>query len=420
MKKLLLACLTLTAVFACSERDEDVARPEEVQIEYWVPDVFAAAGDTEVTLDFGFPGTTATGNETLLDPDFFRVVVLNGNSQVLLSLNVPVDSTKVRIGELNNGVSYQFKVEAIVDDQVIRESNLVVAIPLAIAVPKIGFESPEPDAVINSISNDKSFFTYTVGNQLKLFEVSTQEITNISESGESGFFTVDWLNKSNKFVYRYTDLAEVKRRTSVFLYDVDSQQETVMLSPFEENGFGNLGITVDDAAYYYVLFETTGNLTTRTVWSYNFNESEPKEGGEYRASDFVDSRRISSLSNDGENFLLYGYFRERGEDGFYRYNHVTGQSTFISNFREVYHGPRIASDNERFAFTSNVTDKEELWIYHIDSDEYVLASNTSGEAFLDTPHFLDFRWINNNELSIILYNKDDSSVPNKSLIISIN
>ena len=126
------------------------------------------------------------------------------------------------------------------------------------------------------------------------------------------------------------------------------------------------------------------------------------------------------MSNDCENFLLYGYFRERGEDGFYRYNHVTGQSTFISNFREVYHGPRIAPDNERFAFTSNITDKEELWIYRFDSDEYALVSNTSGESFLDTPHFLDFRWINNNELSIILYNKDDSSVPNKSLIISIN
>ena len=53
-----------------------------------------------------------------------------------------------------------------------------------------------------------------------------------------------------------------------------------MHTPFEENGFGNIGITADDAAYYYVLFETIDNLTTRTVWSYNFNDSEPKEGGE--------------------------------------------------------------------------------------------------------------------------------------------
>ena len=420
MKKLLLACLALTAIFSCSESDDDVARPEEAQIEYWVPDLFAAAGDSEVTLDFGFPGRSATGEETLLDPDFFRIIVLSNNSDVLRNFNVSVDTMKVKIEQLNNETSYQFKVEAVVEDQVIRESELVEATPRVIAIPTAAFKIPEPDAIINSVSSDKSFYTYTVGNQLKLYEVSTQEVSTISESGESSFFTVDWAYNANKFVYRYTDFSQGGRTTAVYLYDVDSKEETTVLDPFAEDGFGNLGFTADDASYFYVLFERTGNLTTRTVWSYNFNDFELKKGGDYRASDFVDNRRISSLSNDGENFLLYGYFRERGGDGFYRYNHLTGQSEFISDFRDVFNGPRIAPDNEKFVFTSSVTGKEELWIYDFEKEEYEMVSNTSGEAFRDTPHFLDFTWINNSELQIILYDKDNSTIPYKRLSININ
>jgi hypothetical protein len=392
--------LFLATILSC-QKENDLATDENSESVFWAPNILAHNGNRSVTLKIGNPrGIIVDYTSKPATPDYVEVYYGADSSAMKFHKKVEVNTQQVEFNNLTNNKPYYFYIKTYKGTKSIKSDTVrtIPSTPVEITELFPGVAELERPMV----SHDHKFIAY---NQNSVFTIKDRT-TNAFVKSENANYGAEWAHHSNKMIYlstitedifMYTDkikLFDAGKNTDELLLDIDHK----LYRP------GGSALSYDDKKLYLNTSEGKTDKYFMDLWMIDLETKMKTKVGDFGAKQFYPTGAISAGA-DGKSILLEGGYNLppswMGKRYIYRYNLETKMlqlaiksSGFMVFFSE-------SPDGKHIAFISEYSGRQELWLLNKTDQTLKQLTSQNGNDF--DSRTANFKWIDNQSLSVFLY-----------------
>ena len=395
--------LLLATMLSC-KKENSLLTDENPELTFWIPAILANKGDKSAILKIINPLAYTDYISEPTTPDYLEIYFGSDSSAIKFYKKVDVTTPLVDFSNLTNNTPYYFYIKTYKGTKAI-QSDTVRTIPSApVEVTELLPGVSELNRPL--VSYDQKFLAYDLNSNLTIKD----RLANTIVKTENRNFSMEWAHHSNKLIYlstvtegttQYTDKIkwfDADKNTAEVLFDIDYK----IYHP------GGMALSIDDKNLYLNTSEGRTDKYFMDLWMIDLETKIKTKVADFGAKQFYPTGAISAGA-DGKSILLEGGYNLppswSGAKNIYRYNLETKKLQLViksSGFMVFF---SESPDGKHIAFISDYSGKQELWL--LNTTDQMLKQLTSPSEYGFDSRDANFKWLDNQNLSIFLFSTTD-------------